>query len=149
MIADKLTNASTYYSLCEKIKKALEYLSNTDFESMENGTYDIDKDIRVILQEYISKPQSEGKLEAHRKFADIQYIVKGEEKIGYSELSLTMPSDSYNEEKDIIFLNGECDFIKAKAGDFLVFFPQDAHMPSIAANEPSYVKKAVVKIRVA
>ena len=37
----------------------------------------------------------------------------------------------------------------AKEGDFLVFMPQDAHMPCIAIDDkPSYVKKAVVKIKI-
>jgi beta-galactosidase beta subunit len=30
--------------------------------------------------------------------------------------------------------------------DFMILFPQDGHMPSIAMTKPEYVKKVVAKI---
>ncbi len=38
--------------------------------------------------------------------------------------------------------------ITARAGDFAIFFPDDAHKPCICVSEPSEVKKIVMKVRV-
>ena len=34
-----------------------------------------------------------------------------------------------------------------RPGLFAVFFPQDAHMPGLAVDQPEPVKKMVIKIR--
>ena len=51
-------------------------------------------------------------------------------------------------ENDIVFFQEKepIEFVHAKEGDFVIFMPQDAHMPCIADNVPEYVKKAVVKV---
>ena len=136
MIKDNLKNAESYHKLGEGFKKGFEFLKNTDMKNLENGKYQIEgDDIFVSVQDYTTKPQEQGKFEAHKKYADIQFIIKGEEKLGFGD-----------EKNDIIFLEGDGDFVNAKEGDFVIFMPEDAHMPCIAQNEPSYVKKAVVKV---
>lgn len=147
MIADNLKNAEFYYNLGEKYRIALEYLQKTDLKSTPNGKYSIKgEEIFAIVQEYTTKPESEGRLEAHRKFTDIQYIVEGEEKLGYAHIDDFSATTEFDTEKDIIFGTGKASFIQAKEGDFLLFAPQDAHMPCICADEPSKVKKVVIKI---
>ena len=124
-------------------------VSRQTISSLENGRYKIDGDnIFVSIQDYQTKQENEGKFEAHKKYADIQFIIKGEEKIGYTNIKNCTPTTFYDDTNDIIFLDGTGDFIKAKENTFLVFFPQDAHMPCISVNNPEYVKKAVVKVRI-
>lgn len=148
MIIDKLKNAKSYYSLGEKFKLAFEYLEKTDLLSLKNGKYEISgDDIFVSVQDYITKPFQEGQWEAHKKYADIQFIIKGSEKLGYTDVETLIPQTEYDTEKDIVFLCGEGQFTQASSGDFLIFFPQDAHMPCINAEKANYVKKAVVKIK--
>ena len=148
MIIDKLSNAEFYYGINEKIKTSLNYLKNTNLLNLENGRYEVDgDDIFVIIQDYQSKPENEGKWEAHRKYTDIQYIIKGRERLGYLNINEFTPDTSYNDEKDIIFGMGSGGFVTAKTGDFVIFTPQDAHMPRICVKEPEYVKKAVIKIK--
>lgn len=147
MIADNIKNAHFYYNLEENYRLALEFLKNNDLMTMPEGKYFIkDDEIYAIVQQYTTKFEVEGKLEAHRKYTDIQYIVSGEEKLGYAYINDFTPTTIYDEEKDIIFGKGEASFIKAKAGDFLIFTPQDAHMPCICMENPSAVKKIVIKI---
>lgn len=149
MIIDKLKNASLYYGVNERIAKALKYLENTDLSEFQNGRYDIDGDnIFVLVQDYNTKPLSEGKFEAHKKYIDIQYIIKGKEKLGYVYVHKLNPSTDYDEVKDIMFFEGEGDFITADEGAFVIFYPEDAHMPGIESKTSDYVKKAVVKIKV-
>ena len=149
MIIDKLQNASLYYGISEKIATALKYLENTDLSGFQNGKYEIKgDDIFVIVQDYNTKPLSEGKFEAHRKYIDIQYIIKGVEKMGYTYFHKLKPATEYDEEKDIIFFEGEGDFVTVEEGFFTIFAPEDAHMPGIESKTSEYAKKAVVKIKV-
>ena len=152
MIIDKLENAQFYYGFGEKFQKAFEFLQRTDLKNMGNGRYEIDgNDIYVALQDYNTKSESEGKFEAHKEYIDIQFIVTGSEKLGYGDIEHYSPITEYDKEKDIVFLANkekENHFVFAKENDFVIFAPQDAHMPCISINESTYVKKAVVKIKV-
>jgi len=149
MIIDKLENASQYYGIGENISEALKYLENTDLSEFENGKYEIKGDeIFVIIQDYNTKPLSEGKFEAHKKYIDIQYIIKGSEKMGYTYVHNLQSASEYDETKDIVFFEGNGDFVTVDEGFFTIFYPQDAHMPGIQSKKSEYVKKAVIKIRV-
>ena len=149
MIIDKLKNASLYYGISEKIATALKYLENTDLSEFKNGKYEIEgDDIFVIVQDYHTKPLSEGKFEAHRKYIDIQYIIKGTEKMGYTNVHKLKSATEYDETKDIIFFEGDGDLVAVDEGFFAIFAPEDAHMPGIESKTSEYVKKAVIKIMV-
>lgn len=149
MIVDKLKNASLYYGISENITESLKYLQTTDLSQLSNGKYEIKGDeIFVIVQDYNSKSLSEGKFESHRKYIDIQYIIKGVEKMGYVNVDNLNPLTEYDKEKDIQFFEGNGDFVTVYNGSFTIFFPQDAHMPGIQLNNFEYVKKAVVKIKI-
>ena len=153
MIIDKLENAHFYYGFGDKFEKAFKFLNETNLKEIPNGRYEIDGDkIYVSVQDYNTKPESEGKFEAHKDYIDIQFIIIGEEKLGYENINNCSDITDYDKEKDIVFLKNDSSkihFAYAKEGDFLVFMPQDAHMPCIAIDDkPSYVKKAVVKIKI-
>ena len=149
MIIDKLENASLYYKLGNKFKTAFEYINNTDLLALESGKYEIDgKNIYIIIQDYNTKSFSGAKWEAHKKYTDIQYVIKGQEKIGWENISEFSEITEYDEEKDIVFLEGSGDFLELREGSFCILFPQDVHMPSISpGSEPVYVKKAVIKVK--
>ena len=84
MIFDNIKNAKTYFNLDEKIKKGLEFIINNDLNSFKNGKYEIDGEkITANIQEYDTK--NEGLFEAHRKYIDIQYMIKGSEKQGSAQ----------------------------------------------------------------
>ena len=89
--------------------------------------------------------------EAHRQYVDLQYVVSGEESIGFVHLSRTIPGE-YEAAKDFLPLQAAADFqIKLVPGDFVVLFPHDAHMPGMSFDpaKPSQVRKIVIKIRIA
>ena len=148
MVFDRLKNANNYFQLGEKIAKALQYLSQTDFTNMEPGKYEIDgENIFALVQTYNTKPYSAGKWEAHKKYLDIQYIVSGKEKIGFTETTKVIVMEEYNEENDYTIFKGEGNFLIADEGHFAIFFPSDVHMPGMAINIPKEVRKVVVKVR--
>jgi len=146
MIIDKIENAKLYYNLGMRIKKALDYTRQTDLKNLQPGKYEIEGDnIFALISEYETKTESEGKLEAHRKYIDVQYVIEGEELMGYAPLGNQQILEPYKEENDIVFYNGEKSFTKVTAGMFAIFFPTDVHMPGICVEKMSAVKKLVIK----
>ena len=148
MILDTLENAHFYYGISTKFAIALKFLKNTDFSNFNEGKYEVDKDnIYALVQTYNTKLNENELFEAHRKFIDIQYVIQGEELLGYTNIRELRPKSVYNEENDIFFLEGTGDFFKLFPNNFAILMPQDAHKPAIAINQPSLVKKVVIKIK--
>ena len=139
MIVDQLKNAAQYYALGAGIEKALRYLRDTDFSQVMPDRYDIDGDaVYALVQEYDSKPKSEGFWEAHHSYLDVQYVASGAEHMGYRPVE-GMEANPYDAEKD---------FYTLRAGYFTILKPQDAHMPGMAIDAPRTIKKVVVKVQV-
>lgn len=55
----------------------------------------------------------------------------------------------YHADSDYCLGEGEGDWLRLDAQYFMILFPQDGHMPSVAIAEPQKVRKVVVKIPVA
>ena len=147
MIIDHIDNCGRYGNLGIKISLALKHISDTDFDVKEPGRYDIDgDDIFVSVNDYNTKDSAECRLEAHRKYIDVQYIAKGSEMMGYAPLSGQAVTAKYNNEKDVEFFEGDASFVKLDKGMFAIFFPQDLHMPGTGQGSP--VRKVVVKVKI-
>ena len=141
MIYDKLDNLETYAPISERLAKGLQLLRTTDFSAMEDGKYEVDgKSLFFMLQSYDSKPVND-RPEAHRKYIDIQYLLKGEEYIGVAPLSEMTEEVSANPDGDIWFYHGPVTNVKIGNGKFAVLFPQDAHAPGIAVELPNLSEK--------
>jgi len=149
MISDLITNAHLYENISPRIKRAFDYIRQTDLAAIEVGKYEIEgKHLYVVVQEYTTKPLDQGRWEAHRRYIDLQYMVRGTERIGCVHLS-RLTSGEYDADKDFMALSGQGDFLTLKQGGFMLLLPEDAHMPGIAMGSPIHVRKAVVKIEVA
>ena len=149
MIIDTLENSSRYECLHPRFKAALEFLKRPDIEATPIGRLELDGTLLFALtQEYETKPIHDGKLEAHKKYIDIQFIVSGEEFIGYAPLKSQPSAKPFDAEKDIGFYDGEAWFTLLRKGMFAIFFPQDAHLPGRYTEKPVQVKKIVIKIAV-
>ena len=112
MIYDKLDNLETYAPISERLAKGLQLLRTTDFSAMEDGKYEVDgKSLFFMLQSYDSKPVND-RPEAHRKYIDIQYLLKGEEYIGVAPLSEMTEEVSANPDGDIWFYHGPVTNVK-------------------------------------
>jgi YhcH/YjgK/YiaL family protein len=135
-----------YLTLGAHIRRAFEYLQQADLASLPTGRIELDgANLYVTSQEYTTKLPEQGKWEAHRRYIDLQFVISGSERIGYAQLS-HMAQGEYNSEKDFLALTGSGDYVTLAAGDFMLLFPEEAHMPGMAVDQPVPVKKAVVKI---
>lgn len=148
MVFDALYNADLYYGLGERIEKALQFLQDTELDDLQPGRIDIDGDnIFALVQKYTTKDITEGKWETHRRYLDIQYMVRGSESFGFVNIDYLEPTEEYSEEKDIEFLKGEGDFLQLNDEEFVIVFPNDAHMPGIAVEQIEEVFKIVIKVK--
>ncbi len=149
MIIDDIRNRAVYSGINKGIRTALEYLAKTDFTAMAPGRHDIEGDrMYALVQQYTTKPREQGRWEAHRRYIDVQYVVAGIETMGRSDLTRLTVTDPYSAGKDCVLLAGDGDFLTARAGTFIVFFPEDAHMPCLDSGAPAQVRKVVVKVAV-
>ena len=119
-------------------------------DSAAVGKYELENGAYISVQEYTTKARSEAKYEAHKKFIDVQLILSGKELIAVTPIEKMELKDEYNELKDVMFYhhNDECTDYLLEAGDFLILYPQDVHMPGVCVNEKSPVRKIVVKVPV-
>ena len=149
MIFDSIENAELYFGLGDRIKLALEFIKKTDFKSIKEETVEIDgKNIFAMIQKYNTRNTEDAKWESHRKYIDIQYMIEGAENMGFVLSDYLDILEEYNEEKDVEFLEGLGDYMQINKGEFVVFFPDDAHMPGIKIKENEMVHKVVIKIAV-
>ncbi len=150
MIVDNIKNAKLYYSLHPEFKAAFECLKSLTADS-ENKRYEINGDkCFVNLSEYENKCMSECKYEAHKKYIDIQFMVKGKECIDCEDSAAMLVTEDKMEESDIAFYENSEKYSVATLfdGDFVIIFPEEAHRPMRAYDEkPMTVKKAVAKIK--
>lgn len=149
MIADTLRNAHLYRDLSPRIAMALTFLRSADLAGTGVGTIEIEGPrVYAIFQEYETLPLPLGAWEAHRQYIDLQCVVAGTERIGYANAGRLTPG-AYDPTRDFQPLSGEGDYLTLGPRDFMLLFPEDAHMPRIAAGAPAPVRKVVVKIAVA
>jgi len=149
MIYDNIANHKNYLGANQLFGVAFKFLTETNFENLAPGKYKIlDDRIYVIVQEYETKTKTA--LEVHRKYIDIAYMISGEEKVIFSDISNCTNSHGYDDETDAEFF-GEtflpCQHVHMREGEFLIFFPNDGH--NYTKNDVStFVKKVVVKVAV-
>lgn len=139
--------------LPQAVRQALDFLRRTDFSTLPDGRYEIDGDrCYAKLARYTTKRAQDCRPEAHRRYADIQYMVDGEEYIEVCPLGPDLVVHTpYDAAQDILFFEGlvpETSF-PLTTGDFAVLLPKDVHRPGVAVKMPSPVVKVVVKVDMA
>lgn len=146
MIVCPFKDLKRYAAVIPGLEEAMEAMAAvTDFTPR---TIPLSGTNRVIIQSYSTKLPAEGRPEAHREFLDIQYVVQGEECVGWANVDTLTPDGDFVTDSDIGFYTGHVDLLRIGAGSCYVVFPEDAHMPGIAVAEPKPCIKMVVKLKV-
>ncbi len=147
MIIDSLDNVKHYRHLNERIKKGLEFIEEIDFNTIEPGKYNVDGDtIFAIVSEYHTKEPEVAKPEAHERYLDIQFMVRGEELMGYAPLEDQDIDTPYDADEDLVFYKCPVSHVKVSEGMFSIFYPTDIHAPGILIDSSKPVKKVVIKV---
>jgi YhcH/YjgK/YiaL family protein len=147
--SDDLKNWNRHTGLLP-IADAFGFLGRSDVEYLENGRHDIRRDdIYAIVQRGESRAIESAQFEAHRLYLDIHYLISGEEYVAVVSREGLAVSTPYDESKDIEFYlrPSRYEKITMRPGRFVVFYPQDAHLPNCYPNRPGPLHKVVVKVR--
>lgn len=148
MIYDVLENAERYYPVHPGFRAAFEYLRKTDFTQLPSGRNEIDGErMFVVVNRDVGQGREQRKLEFHRKYIDLQYVVEGADEMGWRAgrlcRELAMP---YGEQSDVGFwAERPISYFQVEAGQFAIFYPDDPHAP-MSGHERFL--KPVVKIAV-
>jgi YhcH/YjgK/YiaL family protein len=150
MIFDHINNIETYKGLSSDIYEGLKFLRQVS-PDIAVGTHQINPRVKAIVSEYDTKKVNKHGFEAHRHNIDIQYLLRGEERIACMPIEKLTVTEPYSEAKDAAFYAAEG--VRAQEmtigdGYFAIFFPQDGHMPQLCVDEPTMVKKVVIKVAI-
>jgi YhcH/YjgK/YiaL family protein len=149
MILDLLENAALYEGIDDSIAVGIDHLRINDYRNTAPGSYPIEGTGHVVIvQEFITRPHEETKWETHRSNIDIQYVISGAERVGFTPSGALQEKVPYNPELDRTYYEGHGNYFEFKEGMCAVFFPTDAHRCCGILDMPASVKKVCVKIRI-
>jgi YhcH/YjgK/YiaL family protein len=146
MIVDQLAQAWRYEELHPLFARAFEFLCRPDLVTLADGKEPIVEDrVFAIIARGQGRGREPSRLEFHRRYIDIQYVVAGSDEIGWLPTSnCRRVASPYDAERDVgFFEDSPVTWLTLPAGHFAIFFPEDAHAP-LAGQGP--VHKAVIKV---
>ncbi len=109
----------------------------------------VEGELSAIHQVYETRPVGQVRLEAHRRFVDIQFIHDGEEIIRLAPLAGARITIQYDESNDVAFFEADASAeLLMRPGMAVVFYPDDLHAPGLHLAGRSLVRKTVVKAAV-
>lgn len=146
MIVDHLSNWRTYQTAHPLFEAAFECLEHTDWSVVDNGRFNIaGEDVFGIVDRRRGKGVDNAVLEIHRRYIDIQFLITGNDVMGYRPLIQCSQHQPFNDEKDIGFLDDRpISWVDVGRSCFAIFYPQDAHAPMGTSEE---FHKVVIKVR--
>lgn len=151
MILDRLVHFRHYAVPGSRLERAFLYLAETFDPALPDGRVDVQgDDVFALIQGYPTRPPEKCRLEAHRRYIDIQYVFEGAEDMAWAPLEGLAVSEPYSDERDVAFFHNPPSLTRlhVPAGSFAVFHPQDAHAPGLQHPGFATVRKVVMKVRV-
>lgn len=146
MIVDKLENIDKYLQIPMHARAFIKNLPHNC------GKYVLSDDDYANIEEYETKNHEDCYFETHKKYADIQLLISGRERIDYTDLFGLDVKKFYNEAKDIAFwFNSKKESVTTylDGTNFILLMPNEAHRPQMNfLHQSEKVKKVVVKIKI-
>lgn len=147
MIYGNINHEKTYSNIDKDLLTCFEFAKNNKLVEFEKGSHVIDgDDIFVNIVGYETCEKEDRFWEAHKKYIDVHLMLDGSERIDLNFIE-NLDQKEYEEEGDFLPLEGDhSSYVELKKGDFLVCYPEDAHMTAIKVNEKENIKKAIFKV---
>jgi len=150
MIVDKLKNIDIYKGLSPDIYAGLQFLHNAN-PGIEVGSYFINDNVKAIVNEYETVADFSRGYEAHKHVIDIQYPVRGLERVKWSPIEGMNINIPYDEVKDRTFYKNSSPqgtHVDIGKGIFAIMFPEDGHSPQHYIDKAELIKKITIKIAI-
>ena len=151
MIFTSLADAARNDVTSARMAKALEFLARPDLAELAPGRHEIMGDeVFANVQELTTVRPGEKNYEAHRRYADVHYVISGEELMGVAPVGECEPVGEFSEADDFgLYVPGDREaWATLRPGDLVVTPPCDAHKPGCCPGEPAQLKKVCVKVLV-
>jgi len=148
MIFSAISQSDRYVALHPLFARVFSYIRDTDLFALAPGRYHLEgDDLIAIVEQVAGRAREAAKLEAHRRYIDIQLVLDGVDEMGWKPLAdCHNPVSEYSEEKDIQFFHDAAvSWIATPPDHFCIFFPEDAHAP-LVSDRP--IRKVIFKIAV-
>jgi YhcH/YjgK/YiaL family protein len=150
MIVTDVAHLPEQVGLTPALQKALDFLRACGSEPLPDGRIEIDgAEVYALVQSYETKDNGEWLFEGHRQYLDVQYMLSGEEVIGWASseaATVTSPYDPANDAWLGTVPAAQVTPVRLISGQLAVLYPSDAHAPRHAAVAPAAVKKIVIKV---
>ena len=146
MIFDLLLNIRSYQALNRGFLRAIDFLEGADLKALPVGRYEIDGErVYAMVSRENGRKKEDSQLEVHERYIDIQLVLSGTDNMGWKPLkNCIRPVSDFDRDEDIgLFYDEPNVFIPVGPGYFVIFTPEDAHMPLIGDGE---IHKIVVKV---
>lgn len=157
MVLDTLLQHDRYRSLHPAFGRAFDFLTGANWAALIPGSvnperhstrHPLDGERMYVSLDHLEGRGREGaRLEAHRRYIDIQLTIEGLEEIGWKPLrDCAQTAGAFDAAKDVEFFRDRPEsWLSLPAGHFAIFFPDDAHAPLAGRGT---LKKAIMKIAV-
>lgn len=144
----KITNYQDLKQYFNVPDAALAFLAAIS-EHTDNGKYPFGADCFINVMDCTTREEL-ADMEAHDVYVDVQCLFTGEERIYYTDratLTVTKPMDTA---KDVgFFAYAPSEHVDYKAGECVVLYPEEAHLPGRTVGASVTAKKAVMKLNCA
>lgn len=148
MIVDSLKNIEIYKDLSNDIYEGLKFLQQAK-PDINIGEYPINGNVKAIVSEYNTVEVFERGYEAHKHVIDIQYPIRGLERIKWSPIEGMKVNIPYDSIKDRTFFKSpskQGTHVDIGDGIFAIMFPEDGHGPQHYVEKPQFIKKITIKV---
>ena len=153
MITGKIEDLKHYYSVCPEFENVYNFVKDYFAAEKPDGGYElIPGKLNANISTYCTDAAETKQLEAHRKYADVQIVLKGAERIDWAHISdcKVELSEEFSKGGDIGFY-ADPEYVSSiilDAGTFVYLLPEDAHKPCVNAGADSAeVTKVVFKVK--
>ena len=148
MIIDTLDNIDIYKKLSKDIYEGLVYLNEID-NQIELGTYDINNNVKAIVEQYETLVNNSLEFESHKHVIDIQCPIIGFERVFWSPVNDMKVKKSYDNIKDITIYNDPISSLRYfDIGNrvFAIMFENDRHSPKHCVKHSELIKKIRINV---
>lgn len=148
MVIDRLENLPQYFSLHPDLEQAYAFLKTFYETPGDLRRYDLNENgLFVNAETYTTKPPQGRDAEAHRRYVDLQLVIRGQEQIGIAPLESAAPVGAFSEERDIGFYACKyTQWAQLEAGWFALIWPHEVHLPCTQLGDACTVVKTVAKL---
>lgn len=146
MIRDHISNLSRYRHIHPDMEQVMAFFEKAE---LPDGRYDISPTCYIMVSTFQTRADETLQYETHRNYADIQVLLQGEELQYFHDTETLRITQEY--QPDIALYTADdksyLERILLRKGDFVVYFPGEAHGPGYCTKEEQTARKAVVKLK--